>query len=272
MSENQNRELGGLEKYDAMSTEALEALLRQDADTPVDWESDSEEILYIMEVLTERKKKEGHSGKTALEAYEAFKKNYLSEDEIPDTEAEKRRPCRFRGLTAAAAVLVILLLGTVISDAFGLNIWKSVVKWTRETFSLGEWDESNVDNTLPYDSFKDALKEANVPVSLIPKQIPEGYALVNVTIGRDPLKKKYLAQYMNGEQSLVIAVQKHLDSAPFYVEQQEGLIEKYETSGVAYYLFADIDSMKAIWISGNYECSITGELTVDELKMMIDSI
>ena len=272
MSENQNRGLGGLEKYDAMSTEALEALLRQDADTPVDWESDSEEILYIMEVLTERKKKEGHSGKTALEAYEAFKKNYLSEDETPDTEAEKRRPCRFRGLTAAAAVLVILLLGTVLADAFGLNIWKSVVKWTRETFSLGEWDESNVDNTLPYDSFKDALKEANVPVSLIPKQIPEGYALVNVTIGRDPSQKKYIAQYAKEEQYFVVTVREHLNDTPVYFEQHEGLIEKYEVLGDVYYLFADKDFMKATWIDGVYECSITGELTIDELKMMIDSI
>lgn len=43
-------------------------------------------------------------------------------------------------------------------------------------------------------------------------------------------------------------------------------------SGVTYYIFADIDVVKAVWINGSYECDIMGNVTIEELKMMIDSI
>ena len=68
MSENQNRRVGNLSKYDAMTTEELEEILRLDAEAPQEQESDIEMILYIMEVLAKRKRNNGHTGKTAQEA------------------------------------------------------------------------------------------------------------------------------------------------------------------------------------------------------------
>ena len=55
MSEKQSRGIGDLSKYDTMTTEELEEILRLDAQAPEEQESDIEKILYIMEVLTERK-------------------------------------------------------------------------------------------------------------------------------------------------------------------------------------------------------------------------
>ena len=77
MPEKQNRRIGDLSKYDAMTTEELEEILRWDAQAPEEQESDTEMILYIMEVLAKRKRNNGHTGKTALEAYESFKQNYM---------------------------------------------------------------------------------------------------------------------------------------------------------------------------------------------------
>ena len=71
---------------------------------------------------------------------------------------------------------------------------------------------------------------------------------------------------------LKITVQDYLDEKPVYVEQSEGLVEEYVASGVTYYIFADIDVVKAMWINGSYECDIMGNVTIEELKMMIDSI
>ena len=63
MSEKQSRGIGDLSKYDAMTTEELEEILRLDAEAPEEQESDIEKILYIMEVLAERKRNNGHPGK-----------------------------------------------------------------------------------------------------------------------------------------------------------------------------------------------------------------
>ena len=77
MSENTNRRHQDFAKYDAMSTEELEEILRLDLDAPPEQESDTEVLLTIMEVLAQRKKPE----KTAFEALESFRQNYMLEED-----------------------------------------------------------------------------------------------------------------------------------------------------------------------------------------------
>ena len=278
MSEKQSRGIGDLSKYDAMTTEELEEILRLDAKAPEEQESDIEMILYIMEVLTERKRNNSHTGKTALEAYESFVENYMPETEN-STPASKRTvpfkrsfPRWLRSLTAAAAVLVILVLGTVTAKAFGINVWQAVVKWTQDTFQLGAEDNSEINNDLPYTSLQEALEKGKVNTPLAPKWFPDGYELSTITVEPSPLQKAYRAKYVNEEQVLRITVQEYLDKGPSLVEQSDGLVEEYEVLGIKYYLFLDNDVAKAVWINGSYECNIFGNVTIEELKMMIDSI
>ena len=278
MSENQNRGISDLSKYDAMTTEELEEILRLDAQAPEEQESDTDKILYIMEVLTERKRNNGHTGKTALEAYESFKQNYMPEVEEPDIHNEKpatvknRFPRWLRGLTAAAAVLVILVLGSVTAKAFGTDLWKTVVKWTQETFHFGEWGNSESNENLPYSSLQEALEDDEITTSLVPNWFPSGYELADIKVKYSPIQTIYTAIYTNGEQNLRITLQDHLEGKPIYVEQSEGLVEEYEVSGITYYLFSNYEYNRAVWLYESYECDISGEVTIDELKKMIDSI
>lgn len=278
MSEKQNRGIGDLSKYDTMTTEELEEILRLDVQAPEEQESDTETILYIMEVLTDRKRNNSHTGKTALEAYESFKQNYMPEDNNNETirrESVKVRsgfPRWLRSLTAAAAVVAILILGSITARAFGFNIWETVVKWTQETFHFGEWGDSNADSDLHFTSLQEALEEGNTASWLVPTWIPEGFVMVDVTVEQTPLQKKYVAKYTYGEQVLRITVQDYLDKIPVYVEQSEGLTEEYEVAGVTYYIFANNKQVRATWLNGSYECDISGDVTIEELKKMIDSI
>ena len=274
MSENQIRRTGDLSYCDTMTTEELEEILRLDAEMPEGQESDTDKILYIMEVLAERKRNTSHTGNTALEAYESFKQNYMPEtdDNIIPIKTRHRMPRWVRGLVATAAVLAILFAGSVTAKAFGFNVWKAVVQWTQETFHFGDWGNSDPRNSRAYDSLQVALEQGNVPVSLVPTWIPDGYEITDVTVERSPQKKTYKAKYKNGEQTLIITVQDHLNKNPVFVEQSEGLAEEYEVLGIIYYLFTDVNVMKATWINGSYECSIVGDVTIDDLKIMIDSI
>ena len=278
MSENQIRRIGDLSKYEAMTIEELEEILRLDAQAPEGQESDTETILYIMEVLAARKRNNGHTGKTALEAYESFKQNYMPEVDNIETTCNvptKTRiafPRWLRSLTAAAAVLAILVVGSVSAQAFGLNIWEAVVQWTQQTFQFGEWGNSDVSNNLTYSSLQDALELGNTRTTLVPTWIPNGYVLVEITVDRSPLTKKYVAIYSNGEQDLRITVKDYLDEIPVYVEQSDGLVEEYEVAEVTYYLLENNKRTQAVWIVDSFECSILGDLTIEELKLMIDSI
>ena len=57
-----------LAKYDAMTSEALEEILRLDSEAPEEQGLDAECLLYIMELLAERKRQLCPPGKTAQEA------------------------------------------------------------------------------------------------------------------------------------------------------------------------------------------------------------
>lgn len=283
MSEKQNRGIGDLSKYDTMTTEELEEILRLDAQAPKEQESDTEIILYIMEVLTERKRNNGHTGKTALEAYESFKQNYMPAKDnnvIPYKEPVKIKKgfsCWIRSIAAVAAVLVILVLGSVTAKALGFNIWDAVVKWTQETFHFGEWgqgdgEDPNPDKNLPFNSLQEALKKGNADDLKVPQWVPEGYVITAVKIEETPSRNMYYAIYENGDHTLRITVQDYLNGDPIYVEQSEGLVEEYKVSGITYYLFKNNERTQAEWIVDSFECRITGELTIEELKIMINSI
>jgi hypothetical protein len=52
----------------------------------------------------------------------------------------------------------------------------------------------------------------------------------------------------------------------------EGVVEEYEVAGITYYLFENYETVRAVWLYDSYECDISGEVTIDEIKKMIDSI
>lgn len=281
MSENTNRRHQDFAKYDAMSTEELEEILRLDLDAPTEQESDTYVLLTIMEILAQRKKEPENK---AFEALDSFRRNYMPEEDqtAPILHCKKktysRTPARWlRTLAATAAVVALILLSSVTAKAFGWDIWDAVVRWTEDTFhiSLGtpsDASEPGENDKLPYDSLQEALTKSKIEVALVPTWFPDGYSQTNITIEETPLQKVYTAIYHNGGDSLRITVREYIASDPEYIEQGEGLIEAYEASGITYYLFANNSRAQAVWINGSFECYILGELTIAELKTMIDSI
>lgn len=281
MSENTNRRHQDFAKFDAMSTEELEEILRLDLDAPPEQESDTEVLLTIMEILAQRKKEPENK---AFEALESFRQNYMLEEDqaAPVLNCKRkinsRAPARWlRTLAATAAVVALILLSSVTAKAFGWDLWDAVIKWTEDTFhiSIGtssDGSEPDASDELPYNSLGEALIKEEVEVALAPTWFPEGYRLKKITIERSPLQKVYTALYQNEDVFLRITVREYMASDPEYIEQGEGLIETYEAAGIKYYLFANNARTQAVWINGSFECYILGELTIAELKTMIDSI
>jgi hypothetical protein len=232
-----------------------------------------------MEVLTQRRKKTGQTGNTAQEAYETFTQHYLPEimntDNTDPVPAKRNKPANrtlrwARAMAATAAVLIILIAGSVTAKAFGIDVWKTVIQWTQETFHFGEWGNSN--SNMQYDSLQEAMEQGGSAAWLAPTWTPAGFKMVDITVSQTPLQKIYRVQYMNGEKELIITVREYLDGKPHYVEQSDGLVEEYEVAEITYYLFENYEIVRAVWLYDSYECDISGEVTIDEIKKMIDSI
>ena len=283
MSDNRSRGSRDFSKYDSMKSEDLEEILRLDADAPEGTEADTELLLYVMGVLADRRRNSCHTGNTAQEAYESFMQNYLSdEDDIevaPETENKPvvRSVRWLRRITAAAAVLAVVFLSTLAVDAFGIDIWGTFAKWTKETFHFAsgeqtEIDEPNPDNELPYASLQEALAHHDENYQMVPAWVPSGYTLDEIFIEDTPLQKTYIAYYENGEKALKISVRSDSSSFPEYIEKSDDFVAIYKIHGMEFYLFSNLIQTRAVWTDGSYECYISGDLTIEELKMMIDSI
>ena len=278
MSESRNRSKETYANYDSMTDEELEELLRLDAGAPEGDELDAETLLYIMGLLADRRKNNKITGKTAQESFESFKRNYLNEDEhIVSTSAKKKiTPSMrwLRRLTAVAAVLAVILLGSVTIKASGITLWEAVVTWAQETFHFGssERGEPAGDRKLQHSSLYEAIAVMEGKTNLVPTWIPEEYELTEIQIVESPLQRKYVALYLNEEKTLKISIQLYLDTYPEKIEQSDGYINTIEYNGRSYYIFMDNSKLRAAWMSGYYECYISGELTIEQLAQMINSI
>lgn len=271
-------------RFDAMSTEELQAFLRKDASKPVGEESDSQALFYIMEVLAKRRK-ERNEGKPAAEALESFKKNYHTEtDTTSDSESAAVTRKRIstgrwrRGLVAAVVAICILVAGnSITASAFGFDLFEIIAKWTQETFHFGYAGQSDNEvepeqgDSTPYAGLQTMLNKHNIALA-VPTWIPDGYVEVDANAEDTPLQRRFVAKYQLGDNTIRIRIVDYLNGAPSQVEQSDGLLEVYSSADIDYYIMDNEDQLQAVWIINNYECCIIGPLTLPEIKQIIDSI
>ena len=86
------------------------------------------------------------------------------------------------------------------------------------------------------------------------------------------MQKVYVAVYTTGENYIKICVRSYADGDPEKAEINGEILEVYERSDIEYYIFYNNNRLRAAWIKGSYECYISGDMTIEEIKMMIDSI
>ena len=273
MSENLNRDFS---KYETMETEELEEILRLDAEAPLGAESDTELILHILEVLASRKNIENITRNRAQKAWESFQQNYMPEE--PRKPAEKNAGNWLRSLTAAAAVVALLVIVPVSTSALTLGEMVSIfAKWARETFSFVSGEDTQVSepalsDNLEYSSIQDILKKNNIDYDMVPTWIPDSFEVEKIEKDATPMQEIYTVLYLNGDAELRIQVRTHLSSDIQNNEIENEPIEIYSQGGIDYYIFRNLNQLRAVWVVDTYECLISGDLSIDELEMMIDSI
>lgn len=285
MPNNQDRNDNRFSRYDAMSTEDLQAFLREDASKPMGEESDTKEILYVMEVLA-RRRKEQQEGKDPAEALASFKNKYYTENETPSISesvpvAHKRssRGRWKRGLVAAVAAIFILVIGnSITASALGFDLFAIIAKWTQETFhfgSAGQTDETNTPSpsfAQPCASLQEALNNYDIAIPLVPTWIPSGYIEGDIRTENTPKQRVFIAKYKCGESSIRIQIAEYLNGFPEQIEQSNTLTKVYTSNGIDYYIFENNGQLQAVWINDSFECFIAGPLTLSEMEKIIDSI
>lgn len=271
--------------FDAMSTEDLQEFLREDASKPMGEESDTKEILYVMEVLA-RRRKEQQEGKDPAAALASFKHNYYAENEtpsisesVPVTHKRSSSGRWKRGLVAAVAAIFILVIGnSITASALGFDLFAIIAKWTQETFhfgSAGQTDETNTPSpsfAQPCASLQEALNNYDIAIPLVPTWIPSGYIEGDIRTENTPKQRVFIAKYKCDESSIRIQIAEYLNGFPEQIEQSNTLTKVYTSNGIDYYIFENNGQLQAVWINDSFECFIAGPLTLSEMEKIIDSI
>lgn len=274
MSENLNRDFS---KYEAMSTEELEEILRLDAEAPEGAQSDTELVLYILEVLASRRKTTNITGNTAQEAWESFQQNYMPEE--PQKPVGTKKPVLWmRKLAAAAAVVALLIFIPISARALTLEeMWDIFARWAKETFSFVSGESAEVSEPSPedddaYSSLQEMLLEENCDPSIVPTWIPDGFVLEKIEKDSSPILEIYTVLYLDRDRELRIQISTYLSEDIRNHEVENDSVEIYTHNGIDYYFLKNVDQHRVFWMVDSYECDISGDVSIDELKKMIDSI
>lgn len=279
MSENTTQ--ANYSHYDEMPSEQLSEILRKHAHDELEVEPDIEELLYIMEVLSEREKANPNTRmKSPEEAWAIFEEHYMPKSAKMSLKREARKAVHpyLRRIVAAAAVLVLLIMLPISAKALKLgDLWDVVARWAKETFSFVSSGNTDVDD--PDTEYKDQkcelqelLVSCNHRADLVPTRVPTGFTLEKIEQDITPVQEVYRASYLNGERAFRIRVQTYLADDFQKIEIEEGYSEVYHSEGVDYYIFENVDQCRAVWVIDHYECVISGDLSIEEIKIMIDSI
>ena len=284
-----------------LSTQKLLELLAA-APAPAETPEDKAYIDAIVEVVLERE--ERHP--TGLlpdpeQAWEEFQQYYNTPEgedlslypaENPGTAPSEpapsqteyrpqRRPKRhfFRRVVIVAAVVVCIAL----PPALGFeNVFQLIGAWTDDIFLLNnvsslegneiEADKKSVD-------IEEILGELNYSENIFPTWIPEGFELEKVITNEFVLsgKTELRIHYKNGQTRELITftynVYNSIASGTMTAfEKDANALEEYFVGDVTHYIFENLGKYIAVWNQNNIECAISGDVSLTELKVMLNSI
>lgn len=211
-------------------------------------------------------------------------------DAVPVESSQRRKLLRLRpalrtaGIAAAIVVTIFATLITV--QASGIDVFGALGRWTDETFrfvfssSEAAQTSTNVllklENASYSDSLQAALEKCGITEDLVPTWHPIGFeASTPETIDTGLSNIVYVA--FLGEEDRFYSIDiTHYQSATALeartFEKDHTPMEQYTSGTKTFYIFLNIDTVTATWSDGLLVETISGNISIDELKAIIDSI
>lgn len=268
-------------RYEHMTTEELQELLHQSAHNKLGTEPDTQELFKIMEVLSVRRQNSDLPDfRSDEEAYADFFEYYMPKEKEEARPKEGRRPNRtLKTVAAVLAVVLILAVGTTVTvKAFRIDILSKIASWTKDIFQFSDSPQGEIptepetENNLELKSLQDALDSLEITTHLAPTWLPDGYANTALRVMDSPRGRTIYASYENNDERLIITIRQTIGAPANQVEKSDDLLEVHTAKGINYYIFSNNAKLQAKWSIGEFECIIGGNITLDEMKKMINSI
>lgn len=275
---------------DQLSMEQLEELLR--ADFASSDPENEQAVFHILEVM-EKREKENPTGRLpdTDQAWKEFQQYYNipegegqslypvrsdPETQPAPTSTKKNRRFRPRKVLVVVAVLVLMFGSMLTAQAAGVDVFGAIGRWTEEKFHF-EITPASEDGTTDY-TFREASRKRGLSQSLIPTWYPKGFESSEpIDDSVEDYVDSVYCEYINKEEnrSYSVMVSRYYDSnsiAATVYEKDDTKVEIYENNGRNFYIMSNLDTLTATWSDGKMSIDISGQLEINELKHIIDSI
>jgi hypothetical protein len=198
----------------------------------------------------------------------------------------KRRIKKLFGQIAAGLILVFLMSSTVAS-AFGYNLIQIATDWGKDTFHLsvqnqpdGQNDNINKADRKTFASIEEVFKDVAAK-PLLPGWVPDGFAFKYAEkFSRSDNINVVLYYQNNANEVIVFDYSIYTDKAAagtsfaqeYDFEKDDSMVEVYKKDNLPHYIFPNLDRVQAVWSSSNVIYNISGDVSADEMKKIIDSV
>ena len=287
-------------RFDNMETEILEAILQADFDAPEAEQMDEEAILYILNIL-ERRREDDHS-LTQLDvqaAKERFYQEYYPllehEDLLLDFYGDpdeidaagkksklavgrafllqklKKLPKSLRRIVVAAAIVIVLFTGSDTVHAFGVELFANIAQWGDGVF----WFIKTPVTAELRDEMRQYFEIEDID-KVLPKWLPDGYEFYNVKSEEIPTQIEIRAEYrknnsQNKDALFICYIYSNETPKTFY-EMDNVEATYYTVNEIKHCIMPNIGYKAISWKNDKFECSISGDFSIEEAKKIVDSI
>ena len=294
------------EKYaylNRLSTEQLEELLRMDMEESKPGNEDV--VFHILEVIEQRENEHPTGRIPDVDKAWAEFQEYYNVPEGADTslypcetdidrssedaaEFSSRRRPRLRrwlkqGLVAVVAVAAVFG-GMVAAQASGIDVFGTIGRWTDDVFHfVPSADENNQatgthagENAPEYSALREALASLGIDENLAPTWFPDGFEAGNLDISSSPFSDivNFSASSENGTTFSLDIIRytsaDYLSGTQF--EKDAENVEQYSNNQQTFYILSNVDTITATWSDGLLVEQITGNISDENIKKIIDSI
>ena len=194
-----------------------------------------------------------------------------------------QRKHRLKKLLAQSAVGLILVffMSSAVASALGYNLVQTMVDWGKETFHLSAQNQPNVQNNAQnvfdkknYSNVEDVLQDVAAK-PLLPQWVPDGFAFKYAEKFVRLDNTNIVLYYENSAHKIIVfdfEIYTEQTSADASFEKDDSMVEVYEKNSIQHYIFQNIERVQAVWSSSNVIYNVSGDVSADEMKKIIDSM
>ena len=271
-----------------LSTPELEKLLEFDPEGIK--ETDPEMLLYILKVIEQRdsanaEARQVETEKTLQELFDRYNDperqgRWLYSSEVQDDEEEAdtqyapRKKHRQLRRTLIIAAVVACLLALMIPTVLGDNGFiERIGQWNDDTFYFKS-DDGMYEQNEDLMELQSKLDEYGVTEAVLPNTLPEGFERIEFQIVEKPAYGHidFYMTFKNSNQFFSLTILKNTAEKKVLYEKEGEHPEIVSIQGIDHYFLVNRENVSVSWQNNHIECNIQGNITIDDLKTMVNSI